>query len=340
MEKGIYVKDIKPGQEISGFFVVSSANLANSRKGPYWKMILSDATGELEAKIWFPKSREYEQMPSGAAVLVQGKSSLFNDKLQLELDDLKILEESDAAVLGMKDILPGSDRDPEEMFAELRQICLEEFKHQPWRRFVFDVLNDQAITAKFRIYPAAKNIHHAYLGGLLEHTLGVTRLCLAISDLYPELDRQTLLAGAVFHDIGKIEEFSIGMAVDYTTPGSLLGHIFLGIELLTPFLAKSGLETDLVELFKHLILSHHGEYEYGSPKLPQTAEAFALHYADNLDARLAQCRAVFAREAAGWSSWQRSLERSIFLGQHTPERPKRQERKPEGPNECLSLLKG
>jgi 3'-5' exoribonuclease len=151
----------------------------------------------------------------------------------------------------------------------------------------------------------------------------VLGLCRSIAGLYPELDRQTLLAGALFHDIGKIREYSGGIANDYTTEGRLLGHLELGLELLGPHLADSGLEEYLQRHLKHLILSHHGEPEFGAARLPQTPEAFALHYADNLDAKMAQCRNLFAQltgDGRQWTAWQQTLGRQMHKSDPTPVR--------------------
>ena len=214
------------------------------------------------------------------------------------------------------------------------------------------VLNNQELRASFRVCPAAKGVHHAYVGGLLEHTLSVFRLCRRIADQYPELDRQALLAGALFHDFGKIREFSGGLANDYTDEGRLLGHLMLGVEMLAPYLAKSGLDEGLQRHLKHLILSHHGELQFGAVRQPHTAEALALHYADNLDAKMAQCRGLFDQlggEGQDWTPWQATLGRPLYRAPRTPEASKPETaasassaakgRKKAVREECLSLLK-
>lgn len=225
----------------------------------------------------------------------------------------------------------------------------KEFTYKPWRKFILSVLEDEAIRVPLLTAPAAKSVHHAWVGGLLEHTLSVATLCLRFCDHYPDLDRQTLLAGAICHDLGKIWEFSGGLANDYTDAGRLVGHINLCLGKLDRHLAKSGLDEELLLHFQHLILSHHGLYEYGSPRLPQTAEAFALHYADNIDAKITQSRSLFGEledGESGWSPYQKSLERQLFQAPKTPEAESRKPRtskrtaaEPEAPrlNQC-SLL--
>ena len=186
-------------------------------------------------------------------------------------------------------------------------------------------------------------MHHAYVGGLLEHTLGVFKLCRSLCDLYSELDRQSLLAGALFHDLGKIREFSSGPINDYTDAGRLIGHMSLGLEILQPFLAKSGLEEPLKQHLKHLILSHHGLHEYGAPCLPQTKEAFILHYADNIDAKMGQFRNLFTETESPepqWSAWQSSLNRKIYKPTPTPGQDQNSQNDKAGAlSQCLSLWK-
>ena len=217
--------------------------------------------------------------------------------------------------------MPASPYDLDEMMAELHELITREFIHKPWRKFVQAVFRDAELAAAFRVCPAAKSVHHAYVGGLLEHSLGVFKLCRRLADQYAELDRQTLLAGAIFHDIGKIREFSGGLVNDYTDEGRLIGHLELGIEMLAPFWQKAGLEEGLVRHLKHLILSHHGEPAFGAVRLPQTAEALVLHYADNIDAKMAQCRGLFAALEAeeGWTPYQSTLSRALFRGPRTPQ---------------------
>ena len=253
----------------------------------------------------------------------------------------------EAAAAHKLDLDPRAE--PRHRLDELEALCRKEFTYKPWRKFILSVLEDEAIRVPLLTAPAAKSVHHAWVGGLLEHTLSVATLCLRFCDHYPDLDRQTLLAGAICHDLGKIWEFSGGLANDYTDAGRLVGHINLCLGKLDRHLAKSGLDEELILHFQHLILSHHGLYEYGSPRLPQTAEAFALHYADNIDAKITQSRSLFGEledGESGWSPYQKSLERQLFQAPKTPEAESRKPRtskrtaaEPEAPrlNQC-SLL--
>lgn len=323
MEKGLYLKDIVPNTPVKGVFAVHGAARATTKKGdPYWRLKLSDATGQVEAKIWHPLSAAIRELADGLIVRVSGMSSLYQNSPQISIERLTPLDQAELASIDPGDFMSASPYDIEKMFADLLALCDREFTYPKWRKLVFSILEHPRIAEDFKKCPAAKHIHHAYAGGLLEHTLSVFRLCLHIADHYgEEIDRQTLLAGALFHDLGKIRELSSGISVDYSDEGRLFGHIFLALEIMEPFFASSGLDKPLKDHLRHLVLSHHGELQFGAARLPQTAEAFALHYADNLDAKLAQCRAALNVLAGGenrWSEWQRALERHIYRPWHTP----------------------
>ena len=344
MEKGVFVKDIVPNAEAAGIFAVADAALAQSRNGPYWRLVLADASGSVEAKIWSPLSGDFSEIAPGTLAWVEGRASLFRSALQLAVEKFRPLDAAEAASLDQTAFLPSSPYPIDGMDEELRELCLREFTHKPWRRLVFAVLDDEELGPRFRIAPAAKNVHHAYAGGLLEHTLGVFRLCRRMAAQYAELDRQTLLAGALFHDFGKIREFSGGLNNDYTGEGRLLGHLLLGVEMLGPFLVRSRLESGLQEHLKHLILSHHGELEFGAVRQPHTPEALALHCADNLDAKLAQCRGLFTGlegDGPAWTPWQPTLGRPMYRQPRTQggREGAPQERKTAKWEVCLSLLK-
>ncbi len=338
------IKEIQANTEVIGIFLLGSSAQLQSRNGPFWKLELRDATGSIEAKIWSPLSLEFTELSSGSFIHIQGRTSLFRDQIQLSIDKMHLLDEESIAELDLSLFMPASPRPAEDMWEELLALCKKEFTHAPWRKLVMSVLKDKEISLAFKRAPAAKGVHHAYMGGLLEHTLSVMQVCLRLSDQYPDLDRQVVLAGALFHDMGKIWELSGGMVTDYTDEGRLLGHMELALEHLYPFMQKSGLEPELIRHLKHLILSHHGSYEFGSARLPQTPEAMLLHYADNIDAKMAQCRHIFAdweEEKSGWSAYQPTLERFMHKPYRTPtpaiSPAAPQKKKVEA--QCLSLLK-
>lgn len=321
MEKGAWIRDIKAGQQISGIFLASDAQLAKTKTNrPYWRLRLSDASGDMDAKIWQPLCDRIQTIADGAYVLISGNASPYNNVLQLSLTAFTELSQEERQELHLADFLKSSARDIDAMFQSLRVMCCNEFTHEPWRKLTLRILDDAVTGEAFRTAPAARNLHHNWAGGLLEHTCGVFNLCAQFATSYPELDRQTLLAGALLHDIGKTRELSIGPNTIYTSEGELLGHIMLGLQLIEPFLAKSGLEPHLAGHLRHLILSHHGQLDYGSPVVPKTAEAIALHYADNLDAKLAQCRQLLKNTPLNeCTTRQNNLKRALFNMQHTPD---------------------
>lgn len=334
MEKGQLVKDIVERKPVGGVFVLTEPRLSQGRNGqPYWSLHLRDVSGSIDGKIWFPLSNRIREIPDGALAKVSGHGSLYRDQVQVVIEDMQLLGQEEIASLNMAAFTKTSDRSVRTMYAELLTKCRQEFKHPPWAKLVFSVLQDEKIKQAFCTMPAAKTVHHAHAGGLLEHTLSVFELCQLIANKYEKLDRQTLLAGALFHDLGKIRELSGSFATDYTDEGRLLGHIFLGIELLLPFLEESGLETHLAGHLRHLILSHHGELEFGAARLPQTMEAFALHYADNLDAKMTQCATALENaEPSQWSGWQSTLNRNLFLARKTPSINDPEEQQPNDHN--------
>lgn len=313
--------DLTPGAEIFDVFLLSSAQQGQAKNGPFWRLEFKDASGSVQGKIWSPQSQAYTELTPGCLVEVGGRVTSYREKNELHVERLRILTQEEAAALDLALFVPASRFKPEEMLKELTDLCKKTFTHKPWRKFILSVLGDEEIARKLLVAPAAKSMHHAYAGGLLEHTLSVSRLCLTIADHYPALDRQALLAGAVCHDLGKIWELTYGMTTEYSNTGLLIGHISMILERLQPFLKKSGLEPDLAEHFQHLILSHHGFLEFGSPKLPSTAEAMILHYADNIDAKLQQFSTALAHipeGETGWSPYLPSLERSVFKPLPTP----------------------
>jgi 3'-5' exoribonuclease len=311
------IRDFRTGQEVEGVFVLVQARQAASRNGPYWDLRLQDATGQIEAKIWSPLSNEYTDLKAEQVVRVRGQVRTFREQHQLVLSELVHLREGD---FDWSELLPSSDPPPQELLQELKGLCRKELAHPGWKKLCREVLEDKASRERLLAAPAAKAIHHAYRGGLLEHTLNVARTCLAVCELRPDLDREILLVGAVVHDLGKAWELHYGVAPEYTDTGRLLGHIFLGLQVLEPIMGRiEELDSGLLLHLRHLILSHHGEFEYGSPKRPKTKEAFVLHFADNLDAKLNTVDAALegVGEDEPWSAYQRSLERKVYRASST-----------------------
>lgn len=340
MEKNIYVRDLCPGDTIRDIFLLAEAQRAQARNGPYWKLVLQDASGRVDAVIWSPQSEQYERLDSGMFAEISGQVGSFKDKLQVRVDGLAVLN-GNAPDLG--EFLPRSQTPPDALLEAVEDLALEHIIHKPLKNFVRRVLKDETVRPRLLNGMGAKVVHHAYVGGLLEHTLSVAKLCMASCDLYPQLDRQILLAGAIFHDLGKAWELTGGPENGYTDAGQLLGHIELGLEVLGPFFAKArDLEPDLILHLKHLILSHHGEHEYGAPVRPKSAEAFALHLADMMDSKLNIIAGAVDQledsDSTAWTPYQRFLERPVFRAVPTPD--KNNQRKSDHPeNQCFLPLK-
>ena len=309
------------GDEIRSVYLINQASLQQSRNGPYWRLEFKDASGTLEAKIWSPLSLSFPALAPGQMAEVGGRIAVYRDQLQLTVEGLRVLDEEEASLLPMENYLPSSERPAADMLADIEALCEEVFTHKPWKKFVRSVFSDKRLRPLLLRAPAAKSMHHAYAGGLLEHLLSVAGLCMHMADHYPDMDRQALLAGALLHDIGKLDELSGPLATEYTDEGRFLGHIAQGLIMLEPFLQKSGLEPELAMHFKHLVASHHGEREFGAVVLPSTPEAFALHFADNMDAKVNQCRNVVPAQEEGmaWSPYQNLLGRSLCRPVRTPE---------------------
>lgn len=319
--KDQWIRGVTSGEEIASLFLIVTASQQQAKNGLYWRLDLKDATGIMEARIWSPLSLEYPKVPTGVIAYVKGRAESYREQLQVKITELYFIDEKELLDIDMSMFLPASIRSSQDMFSELEAICNREFTHKPWHRFVFGVLNDPDVKSRLMVAPAAKGIHHAWVGGLLEHILSVVKLSLVICDCYTCLDRQTLLAGALFHDIGKLWELSGGLDNDYTDEGRLIGHISISLEKFQKYLIQSGLDEGLAMHFRHLVLSHHGALEFGSPKLPQTVEAIALHYIDNLDAKITQSLTALQEipeEETGWSSYQRTLERQLYQATKTP----------------------
>ncbi len=342
IEKKGFIKDLRQGEKVEDVFLLVRAKQWVSKNGdPYWDLELQDRTGRIPGKIWYPASVRYPSIEEESFFYIKGYVDSFRDNLQVVINELLAVEEGEVS---WEDFLPCVKTSPEELMEELEGLCKRELRYKPWRRLCGLILTDDYIREKFLICPAAKSIHHAYRGGLLEHTLSVCKICLKICDLFEDLDREILLVAATLHDLGKIEEFMGKVSIDYSDKGQLLGHIILGLEMLSPFLKKVGdIEEGLILHLKHLILSHHGEYEFGSPRIPLTREAFVLHLADNLDAKLNTISSLLQSlegEEENWSRYQRSLERRIFRPLNTLDLL--EDRKREGRRlvtQCLLPLK-
>ncbi len=340
-DKRIFVRDLTVGAQVSECFLLAQASKGQARNGPFWTFKLQDATGTIEAKLWSPASLAFEDIPPGQFAIVSGTVTSYRDQPQLNLDALELLGSAPEGI-DFGNFLPESEEKPESLYARLEDFLQANIGHAPWRRFCRKVLGDADIRARLLAAPGAKAMHHAYRGGLVEHTLSVCRVALSLCQLYPALDRDTLLAAAAFHDLGKAWELSSGLTRDYTDEGQLLGHIMLGMSVLEPYLRKArDLDPGLVLHFRHLLASHHGELAFGSPRPPMTPEAMILHFADNIDAKVHQFQAaVDDPDKVGVVGFVRGLDRYVYNPARVrPENPGAKKPQDKGPSQCSLPLK-
>jgi len=321
--KNRYIKDIQSGEKVTDSFLVTEKNMAYSQKGaPYLNLRLKDKTGQVDGKVWDNAQEWDKQFRKGDVVQVSARAVSFKNSLQLSILSLTPLDESDVV---LSDYLTTTRMNIEAMFGELQSV-IEGISTPPLKKLLQAFFDDRETAERFKRAPAAKALHHIYLGGLLEHTHSVVRLLDQVAAHYPGVNRDLLLAGGILHDIGKIEEFSYDRLVEYSDEGRLIGHIILGVEMIDEKIAAiPGFPPSLAMELRHLILSHHGILEYGSPKRPKTLEALIVHYVDDLDAKVNTFQEYlndFRNEETGWTPFHRFLERYLYRGRFqevTPE---------------------
>ncbi len=310
--KNVYVSGITAEQTVTSFFLVCEKELRSTREGkPYLRLELGDRTGTIEARMWDRFEEAAQAVQRDDIVKIQARVEVYKNRPQLMLDRLRTAESGE---IDLADYFPHTKEDVEKLYVELQGHAAS--IGDTWlRQLVISVLEDPAIAPRLKRAPAAKMMHHAYLGGLLEHVVSLCGLCRAVASRYPETNSDLLLSGAILHDIGKLDELCYERALGYTTPGQLLGHIVMELETVTKKIdALPGFPPELKTLVLHMLISHHGEYEFGSPKLPMFREALMLHYLDDLDSKMAAIRSVLASEKGEgeWTDWNSALNRRML----------------------------
>lgn len=276
----VYATAMQEGARVDADFALRAKEIRSARTGEaYLSLELADRSGRIGG-IMFRPDREAETVPVGTVVRVRGTVTSYRGTLRVSVDTLRPVAEYD-----LREILPSSLRDERELVSELRDL-VRSIEDRTLGSIVRAVFGDREFMARFRRCPASQSNHHACIGGLLEHTVSVARLCRHIAASYPHVDADLLLAGALLHDVGKVDELTFERGIQYTDEGRLLGHVVLGERRVTTAISRmEGVPFDLATRLSHLLLSHHGELEWGSPKRPSTLEALVLHHADNLDAK-------------------------------------------------------
>ena len=321
--KKTFIDTIKAGQAVDDIFVARDKQLAHKKNGdPYLTLSLVDRSGSMKAVAWDNVQAISKAFATGDHVRVKGNAVEYRDMLQLVV---RHLERLDAGEIDARDFLPATDRNVDEMLEQLIQIN-KTVENQHLSRLLGAFFNDEAFVDLFKTAPAAKKMHHAYLGGLLEHTLSIARLIRSVASHYKGIDRDLLLTGGILHDIGKVYEFCYETHIDYSDAGRLLNHIVIGVEMLEKKIAGLGdFPKDLALILKHMIVSHHGMRDFGSPEPPKTLEAIILYYLDELDAKVTGIRAFVEAQdpEAAWTSYHRVFERFFYrgmLGSSSPEK--------------------
>jgi 3'-5' exoribonuclease len=316
MPKAKFVKDIKEGEQVKDLFLVSNKAVLVSNSGkPYITLALRDRTGQVECRVWDRAEEMAKRFDRDDIVEAAGSAIQYQGRIQLKVHDVrKADEEADLA-----DFLPVTRKGIEPLWKELQGLVWG-ITDPDLSRLLERIFPDPPETEtarRFRQAPGGKTMHHDYIGGLLEHTVSVAVICRFLSGHYAGVDADLLTAGALLHDIGKVGELSYDGAFDYTDEGRLLGHLYMGAEWVAGECARTeGFPADKTMLLKHMILSHHGELAYGSPKRPKTLEAILLHFVENMDSKANAFLESMEelREGAAWTDYQRMFERYLYAG--------------------------
>jgi len=311
--KSPYISELEPNQVISGIFLVHHKDIRQKKSGdPYLSLTLADRTGDLDAKMWDNAAEVLDAFERDDFVRVKGLYQIFQNRPQLTVHKIAPVPEAEVE---FGDYFPASTRNRDEMFREL-QSWIASMTNPHLKSLLEAVFADEAIALAYRTAPAAKSIHHAWIGGLIEHVLSLCHLAKFTAAHYADIDFDLLLSGVILHDIGKIYELTYARGFNYTTEGQLLGHIMIGMRIVEEKLrAVPDFPAPLRDLLFHMILSHHGELAFGSPKVPVFAEALLLHHLDNLDSKMEHLRGLIDKDRlvnGVWTGYSPALERSVL----------------------------
>jgi 3'-5' exoribonuclease len=312
--KKIFVEGLRPGDPVEDVFVLSEKAISQKKNGEnYLTVVLSDRTGRVKGVAWDDVDHMAAAVKAKDFVHVKGNASEYRGALQLVVKEMKRISPER---IDPSDFLPATRRDIDKMFIRLLKI-IASMENTHLKKLFDKIWADTDFTNKFKTAPAAKKMHHAYIGGLLEHTLSMALLVDRIAGHYTGIDRDLLLAGAILHDIGKVKEFDFKYSIDYSVEGRLLSHIVIAVQLIDEKIKTiDDFPEELALLVKHMVVSHHGSLEFGSPELPKTIEAVLLCYIDEIDAKVNAIRDFIANEDPGelWTSYHRVLGRHFYTG--------------------------
>jgi len=335
--KEFYICDCvrQENKVVTSTFVVVSKQIKPKKTGePYLALTLGDRSGQLEAKMWDNVEDALDAFEQDDFIKAKGLINKYKNRFQLTIHKLRRLGDSE---IDFSDYLPKTTKNVDELWQTLASYVAS-FQNEHLKALIQAFMADPDIAQAYRNAPAAKTLHHAYIGGLLDHVVSLFNSCDLVSRNYPQINRDLLMSGAFFHDIGKIHELTYNRSFSYSTRGQLLGHMIIELEMLQEKLeALPAFPPELKTLLEHMIISHHGEYEFGSPKLPMFPEALMLHYLDDLDSKMESMRAHFERESeleSPWTSYNGSLGRPLlnsakYLNPKSPAPPPAAEPKSE-----------
>ncbi|SHI73243.1 metal dependent phosphohydrolase [Malonomonas rubra DSM 5091] len=314
--KQIYVDQIRERDQLESVFLVRDKITAMAKNGkPYMTLKLMDRTGEVEGRVWDRVDQLGSYFEKDDFIQVIAKASVYLGKMQIVVQDLRKVDDS---LVDLADFLPVSERDPKEMRQELDEL-LDSLVDPHIEALLRSFFDDPEFYPRYSQAPAAKGMHHVYLGGLLEHSLAVSALASDMAKRYPQVNRDLLIAGALLHDVGKVEELSYQRSFDYTDEGKLLGHIIIGVQMVEDRVRRiDGFPPKLAVLLKHLLLSHHGQYEFGSPKRPKFIEAVVLSFIDDLDSKINGIQAHIDKEPnreSNWTAYHRLYDQYFYKGE-------------------------
>ncbi len=311
-----WIKDIKADDHVHGRYLVKVKKTGQTKNGdPFISITLSDRTGDVESRVWENALELSSLFNEGEILEVEGHATSYKNRIQLVISNLKVAGEEDPVIF-----LESASRDINEMMGSLRDI-ITKIKDTHLKALSNRFLSDRSFMELFKRAPAAKNFHHNYIGGLLEHTLSVCEMSLRVTEQYQNLDRDLMITGAFLHDIGKIREFRYDTWIEYSDEGRLLGHLVQGIAMVDEKLAgMKNFPNETALRLKHIILSHHGEYEFGSPKRPKFLEAFALHLIDDLDAKMNGLGRFMEKDMkeGAWTDFNKMFDRYFLKDRLSP----------------------
>lgn len=315
MPKKLFVSDLHEGMNVESIFLVKQKNSAVTKTNkPYLNITLADKTGDVVAKIWDNATAMGELFEKEDFVYVKASVSKYNDRVQLTILDIRKIDQE---LIKVSDFLPVSPKDVKVMKEDLKKV-IAQVNNQHLKKLLHKVFSDPNISERYFSAPAAKGVHHAYLGGLLEHSLNLAEMAIALKPFYKMINFDLVVTGILLHDIGKIRELDNSTSFDYTTEGRLVGHIVIGAEIVSELIKEiNEFPQDLKYQLIHIILSHHGELEYGSPKRPKTLEALIVHYIDDMDSKingvLNFAKDDPAAKLTGWTSFNKVYERYFYM---------------------------